>query len=90
MARHPTSPVDVCLNQKKDEFVLLARTPIEAGQVVYEAIGMMPGDNEVVSKVASIAVAPEQNQEVGAKRTLYGPLRMARHRCQDYNAEVSF
>ncbi|KAF5316417.1 hypothetical protein D9619_006533 [Psilocybe cf. subviscida] len=86
MATHPTSPVDVRVNAQK-KFVLLATAPIQAGQVVYEAIGMMPGDDEVVSKFASITVSPEQNQEAGAKRTLYGPLRMARHRCQNYNAE---
>ncbi|KAF5316782.1 hypothetical protein D9619_006527 [Psilocybe cf. subviscida] len=88
---HPASRAERWIAHKHDPqrgFGLRARAPILADQVVWEAIGMMPGDGEVISELASVAVAPAQNQPEGALRTLYGPLRLVNHRCRNYNAEM--
>lgn len=90
MLMHPASPVNRGVDKRNPyrRFGIGARAPIRADQVIWVAMGMMPGDGEVISELASVTVAPAQNQPEGAMRTLYSPLRLANHRCRTYNAEV--
>ncbi|RXW11893.1 hypothetical protein EST38_g13962 [Candolleomyces aberdarensis] len=69
-------------------FAIFARRDIPKNTKIWEAIGMVPGDNEAVhSELSSITTTKDQNQTPGAERVLYGPIRMINHRCRSYNAE---
>ncbi|KAF6741027.1 hypothetical protein DFP72DRAFT_1085190 [Ephemerocybe angulata] len=68
-------------------FGIFARDAIPAGTTIWDAIGVMPGDNRAShSDLSAIRVAAGQNQSTGAERVLLGPLRMLNHRCRSFNA----
>lgn len=70
-------------------FALYARRRIPEGAIIWEGIGMCPGDSNCPhSDLSCITIAPGQNQPAGSERILYGPLRMVNHRCQTFNAQV--
>jgi hypothetical protein len=70
-------------------FGLFARCDLPANYVIWEAIGMVPGDNLTAhSSLSCIKTCQGQNQRPGSERILYGPLRLVNHRCRTFNAEV--
>ncbi|KAJ2912799.1 hypothetical protein MD484_g7604, partial [Candolleomyces efflorescens] len=72
-------------------FGLVATRRICKGSTLWEALGMCPGDFSAShSELSCITIAKGQNQPAGAKRVMYGPLRMVNHRCRSFNAEFAF
>ncbi|KAF6750604.1 hypothetical protein DFP72DRAFT_851680 [Ephemerocybe angulata] len=72
-------------------FGIFARMDIRGGVDIWEALGIMPGDNESRhSSLSAIRVADGQNQEAGSERVLVGPLRMVNHLCRSFNAEYVY
>lgn len=70
-------------------FGIFAKVGIRVGVLIWEALGVMPHDNETShSNLSAVTVALGQNQPQGEERVLVGPLRMINHRCSSFNVEV--
>jgi hypothetical protein len=71
-------------------FAIHAVMPIKSQQVIYELVGLKPGDGKAEnSQVLDIKPSPNPNQSTDVKRLLFGPIRFINHICSMPNAEVS-
>lgn len=71
-------------------FGIFAREAIRKHRTIWEAVGMVPiDDNTGLTELSVITTAEDQNLQPGLRRVLLGPLRLVNHRCINFNAEVS-
>ncbi len=72
-------------------FSIFARRDLEACEVLYELVGLIPEDTRASHSQLS-EIMPHQSQVVNARkgRILFGPIRFVNHDCITFNADVSF